>query len=155
MGYFQVRYNSRIVNYDRRGFIRLATDWAIYCTLGNFSKPVATIFLPKSPLFLQTFIDIWRFFFWSHCQVVRSRSSVCGQEMQRNTFRKYLLFSPFARNENSLLPFQLETTNILNNKMIITAQQITADVIQPCKLVIKCRTSVINVLNLCDHIIIH
>ena len=26
MGYFQVRYNSRVVNYDRRGFIRLATD---------------------------------------------------------------------------------------------------------------------------------
>ena len=25
MGYFQVRYDSRIVNYDRRGFIRLAT----------------------------------------------------------------------------------------------------------------------------------
>ena len=26
MGYFQVRYNSRVVNYNRRGFIRLATD---------------------------------------------------------------------------------------------------------------------------------
>ena len=25
MGYFQVRYDSRSVNYDRRGFIRLAT----------------------------------------------------------------------------------------------------------------------------------
>ena len=25
MGYFKVRYNSRFVNYDRRGFIRLAT----------------------------------------------------------------------------------------------------------------------------------
>ena len=25
MGYFQVRYDSRGVNYDRRGFIRLAT----------------------------------------------------------------------------------------------------------------------------------
>ena len=25
MGYFQVRYNSRVVNYNRRGFIRLAT----------------------------------------------------------------------------------------------------------------------------------
>ena len=29
MGYFQVRYDSRGVNYDRRGFIRLATDWTI------------------------------------------------------------------------------------------------------------------------------
>ena len=26
MGYFQVRYNSRVVNYDHRGFIGLATD---------------------------------------------------------------------------------------------------------------------------------
>ena len=25
MGYFQVRYDSRVVNYDHRGFIRLAT----------------------------------------------------------------------------------------------------------------------------------
>ena len=25
MGYFQVRYDSRVVNYDRRAFIRLAT----------------------------------------------------------------------------------------------------------------------------------
>ena len=25
MGYFQVRYDSKIVNYDHRGFIRLAT----------------------------------------------------------------------------------------------------------------------------------
>ena len=27
MGYFQVRYNFRVVNYDRRGFIRLATGF--------------------------------------------------------------------------------------------------------------------------------
>ena len=25
MGYFQIRYDSRGINYDRRGFIRLAT----------------------------------------------------------------------------------------------------------------------------------
>ena len=25
MGYFQDRYNSGVINYDRRGFIRLAT----------------------------------------------------------------------------------------------------------------------------------
>ena len=54
-------------------------DWAIYWTLGNFSKPKATINLPKSSTFLgdfwglksliflvksfwATFIDIWRFF---------------------------------------------------------------------------------------------
>ena len=30
-------------------------DWVIYCTLDNFSKPVATIVLPKSTLFLGYF----------------------------------------------------------------------------------------------------
>ena len=30
-------------------------DWAIYCTLGNFSNPVATIILPKLPTFLYNF----------------------------------------------------------------------------------------------------
>ena len=30
MGYFQVRYNSRVVNYNCRGFIRLATDLCLY-----------------------------------------------------------------------------------------------------------------------------
>ena len=47
------------------------SDWAIYWTLGNFSKPVQTISLPKSPSFLDnfckghywaTFIDIWQLF---------------------------------------------------------------------------------------------
>ena len=28
MGYFQIRYDSRGINYDRRGFIRLATGLA-------------------------------------------------------------------------------------------------------------------------------
>ena len=31
MGYFQVRYDSRVVNYDHRGFIILATDGAKSC----------------------------------------------------------------------------------------------------------------------------
>ena len=30
MGFFQVRYNSRVVNYDRGGFIRLVTDQKIF-----------------------------------------------------------------------------------------------------------------------------
>ena len=33
-------------------------DLAIYWTLGNLSKPLATINLPKSP----TFLGIWRLF---------------------------------------------------------------------------------------------
>ena len=33
MGYFSVRYNSRVENYDRRGFIRLATGCKVILTL--------------------------------------------------------------------------------------------------------------------------
>ena len=29
MGYFPVRYDSRVVNYDRRGFIKLATGLVV------------------------------------------------------------------------------------------------------------------------------
>ena len=32
MGYFQVSYESRVVIYDCRAFLRLATDWYLsYC----------------------------------------------------------------------------------------------------------------------------
>ena len=40
-------------------------DWAIYCTLGNFSKPVAAIILPKLSIFLGDFcksVKILHFF---------------------------------------------------------------------------------------------
>ena len=37
-------------------------DWAIYCTLGNFSKPVATIILPKSPTFKALFVKVSKSF---------------------------------------------------------------------------------------------
>ena len=30
MGYFQVRYDSRVIHYDRRGFIRLAAGDFIF-----------------------------------------------------------------------------------------------------------------------------
>ena len=33
MGYFQVRYDSSVVNYDRRGFIRLATVLQVWTQL--------------------------------------------------------------------------------------------------------------------------
>ena len=60
-------------------------DWVIYWTLGNFSKPLATISLPKSPTFLDNFammsksliflvksflVNFYRHlatFYWSHC----------------------------------------------------------------------------------------
>ena len=40
-------------------------DWAIYCTLGNFSKPVATIILPKLPTFLGNFCNGVKIFHFS------------------------------------------------------------------------------------------
>ena len=52
MGYFQVRYDSRGVNYDRRGFIRLATallnfnNRSLFHNLSNLfsqSRPVLVI----------------------------------------------------------------------------------------------------------------
>ena len=37
-------------------------DWVIYCTLGNFSKPVATLILPKLPTFLVDFCKVIKTF---------------------------------------------------------------------------------------------
>ena len=45
MGYFQVRYDSRVVNYDHRGFIRLATGLSL-AALKRKSRLLAF----KSPL---------------------------------------------------------------------------------------------------------
>ena len=55
----------------------MSPDSAIYFTLGNFLKPVATIILPKSPIFLGNFgeggkifhysteIIYWAAFYWA------------------------------------------------------------------------------------------
>ena len=40
-------------------------DWAIYCTLGNFSKSVAAIILPKLPTFLGKFCKVFKIFHFS------------------------------------------------------------------------------------------
>ena len=67
---------SFIIN--KFGLGTMGPDWSIYWTLGKFLKPLATIYLPKSPtflgnfqrdvkssifllkLFLGNFIDIWQ-----------------------------------------------------------------------------------------------
>ena len=38
MGYFPVRYDSRVLNYDHRGFIRLATGHTTHLTLAISSR---------------------------------------------------------------------------------------------------------------------
>ena len=50
MGYFPVRYNSRVIIYDHRGFIRLATDGIVIfqsldvCIIENLASSIK---LPK------------------------------------------------------------------------------------------------------------
>ena len=44
---------SQLFLYNEWGAVQ--PDWAIYWNLGNFSKPVATISLPKSLTFLGNF----------------------------------------------------------------------------------------------------
>ena len=51
--------------WQRGRFQPVWPDWAIYCTLGNFSKPVATIILPKSPTFLYNFCEGFKNFHFS------------------------------------------------------------------------------------------
>ena len=66
-------------------------DWAIYWTLANFLKPLATINLSKSPTFLGNFLKVLKsticlqksflanfyrhlaIFFWSHCTGVNKK----------------------------------------------------------------------------------
>ena len=58
------------------------TDWAIYWTLGNFSKPLATNNLPKSPTFLGNFCKEVKIFNFS-------REIIFGQRLK--TFGNFLL----------------------------------------------------------------
>ena len=53
----------------RRGTSTVWPDWAIYCTLGNFSKPLATINLPKSPTFLGNFCEGVKIIHFS-CEII-------------------------------------------------------------------------------------
>ena len=45
----------------KKRFVPVWPDWAIYLTLRNFSKPVATINLPKFPTFLGKGVNIFNF----------------------------------------------------------------------------------------------
>ena len=60
------RFFDRKCNVSSRLWWRpVCPDWAIYCTLGNFSKPVATIILAKSPTFLGNFCKCVKIFHFS------------------------------------------------------------------------------------------
>ena len=52
--YNRILQNKLLMHYNYNYLpITVWPDWAIYWTLGNFSKPVATIILPKCPHFSQ------------------------------------------------------------------------------------------------------
>ena len=82
------------------------SDWAILCTLGNFSKPVDIIILPKLPTFLgnfcigvkifhfsieiifgATFIDIWRLFTGHAAYLYLTSHKKFGHNLGYNTLK--------------------------------------------------------------------
>ena len=54
MGYIQVRYDSRVINYNRRGFIRLATSKSTLELIHTHLK-LKTFFLPLCVYVSHTF----------------------------------------------------------------------------------------------------
>ena len=74
MGYFPVRYDSRVVIYEHKMFKRLATDVRFLVT--NFLTTVAQIFDHFVAYFQgRNALDIYwqRFYFniWSHCGIFK------------------------------------------------------------------------------------
>ena len=51
MGYFPVRYDSRVVNYDRRGFLRLATGNIIKICNNSQIRHIGLYFFREKPIF--------------------------------------------------------------------------------------------------------
>ena len=79
------KYRRQILNRTADDTWAVWPDWVNYCTLGNFSKPMATIILPKLPTLLGNFLKMTKSFmfpvesflgnfyrhlvtfYWSHC----------------------------------------------------------------------------------------
>ena len=80
MGYYKVRYDSRVVNYARRGFIRLATGKI--ATVPWLCKVVCTSFFPKQ--FVPRIAGItWYYFTVSFC---KKSFTVLSQQIGSTTF---------------------------------------------------------------------
>ena len=75
-------------------------DRAIFCTLGNHSKPVATIFLPKLPTLLGNFCKCVKIYHFSSEIIFRQLLSTFGDfllvtlKRSRNILRA--LFLPYS-----------------------------------------------------------
>ena len=65
-------------------------DWAIYCTFGIFSKPVATIILPKSPTFLGNFCKGVKIFHFSSEIIFRQLLKTFGNLLLVTLLRSQL-----------------------------------------------------------------
>ena len=88
-------------------------NWAIYCTLGNFSKPVATIIEPKLPTFFGnilkvsiSFIFLIKSFlgnFYRHLAIFyKSHWSLVWipQPMLRGKIRKHVIYKKWQKNQS-------------------------------------------------------
>ena len=65
MGYFQVRYDSRVINYDHRGFLRLTTGDNMTREGSNYVRPSmpwseTTVFLDRFCLKRTRLVVKWR-----------------------------------------------------------------------------------------------
>ena len=69
-------------------------DWAIFCTLGNFSKRVARIIWPNH--FWATFMKIWRLFTGHTAHSPRKFSSYSSAQNKNMTENKYRVTGPLT-----------------------------------------------------------
>ena len=70
------------------------SDWAIYCILGSFSKPVATIILPKSPTFLGNFCQGLKIFNFSSEIIFGQLLKTIGRLFTGHTSHNFLYSLP-------------------------------------------------------------
>ena len=58
-------YFSIPSGFHQRLIVAVWLDWVIYCTLGNFSKPIARIIFPKLPTYSSNFCKVVKIFNFS------------------------------------------------------------------------------------------
>ena len=102
-------------------------DWAIFCTLGIFLKPLAPINLPKSPTclgnfckgvkihhFWATFIEIWRFF-WSHWMYAPTMETFSYPSKLKEKYSSILYRLTSQLVEYPVSSIQWQVSNTLHN----------------------------------------
>ena len=93
-------------------------DWAIYCTLGNFLKPVATIILPKFPTLLG--------YFWKGVQTFHFSSEITfGQLLQ--TFGDLLLVTLLTNEPSIVVQMIILLLNIICSNLVTSKKVLKQD----------------------------